>query len=294
MIDNRVSGPLRKLIIFTCVISVLSALLNSLFVNYFQVLGPQDLLSLSWYGMEHYFWWQPLTYLFVLEGTSIHVFFLLNLFFYMYILWVLGETLQERIGRAHFFTLYFISGIFAGLTAFAMMSLTGHHQTFFGPSCALLAVFVVWAMCNPNGLILLFFLLPIKIKWLLFGILGAIGIISLSQADFVSLTFYLSAALFGYFYGLLILGLEGPTEHTRAFEDFVRRMQDSIKKLFHFKKKLNGKEHKIYDFSSGEPILDDEAFIDAMLTKISKHGERSLTANERRRMDQLSQKKQDQ
>lgn len=37
--------------------------------------------------------------------------------------------------------------------------------------------------------------------------------------------------------------------------------------------------------------MDDDQFIDAMLSKISRSGEKSLTAGERRRMREISENK---
>lgn len=49
---------------------------------------------------------------------------------------------------------------------------------------------------------------------------------------------------------------------------------------------------KIVDIQTGQQwSSNDDAFIDSMLTKISKHGEASLTPSERRRMQNISERK---
>lgn len=298
---GETSVAIRRLIMITCGISIFSAFANSLFVQVLGLKGPQELLSLSWHGLQNYFLWQPITYLFIQNSSSqgINLSFLLSLAVNMYVLWVLGSTLLERIGTKHFLGLYFIGGILAGLLTVFTMPLTGHYMPLAGPTASLLAVFVVWTMSNPQSELMLFFLIPIKTKWLLAGILGAICLISLSQLDFISLTFYLSATLIGYLYGLLVFNMQSPFKITHGFDRAVSDVRDDLLKKIRTKKKADrgvdlgaetaGKpQSKVYDFKSGEAILDDDAFVDLMLTKISKNGEKSLSVEERRRMQQIS------
>lgn len=280
------------LIGITCVLSVLTALTNYLFTQLLGYVGPHEVLGLSTYGLKHYFLWQPVTYLFIQESLQGITFsFLISLLFSMYILWILGSTLAERIGTSRFLCLYLISGALAGLAAVWMMSLAEAPQAILaGPSASLLAIFVVWTMCNPNSELMLFFIIPIRTKWLLAGIVGAICLVSLSQLDVVSLTFYVAGIAFGYFYGLIALRLPGPFAITHRFDEAVTELVDKLKPKSKNPQKKEGSS-KIFDFSSGEPMQNDDAFVDAMLTKISKYGERSLSASERQRMEQISKRK---
>ena len=66
-----------------------------------------------------------------------------------------------------------------------------------------------------------------------------------------------------------------------------RIIRAKIRRLFLFKKD----ESKIVDIKTGKTVLDDEAFIDEMLAKISRYGEKSLSWQERDRMRQISEKK---
>lgn len=281
-------GVIRRLIFATCFISLLAALTNGIFVHLLQAKGPFDFLTLSWNGMVHYYLWQPVTYLFVQESIhGVHLYFLVALFLNMYALWILGSTLQERIGTRQFLYLYFFSGILAGLTALLVMPLTGQYMNLSGPTAAILAVFVLWTMYNPDSELLLFFLLPIKTKWLLAGILGMTFLISLSQWDLVNFTFYLFGALYGYLFGLIFCRLKSPFEVTHHIDEAI------INALNRWPRKTTkSKDSKIVDFSTFQASpLDDDDFVDAMLTKIAKFGEQSLTAKERKRMESISRSK---
>jgi len=51
-------------------------------------------------------------------------------------------------------------------------------------------------------------------------------------------------------------------------------------------------QSKIVDFKTGKPVETDETFMDAMLEKIAREGEQSLSRKERKQMDRIAKKKQ--
>lgn len=293
---------IKKLILYTCVISLIAAITNNLFVFLFGIPGPMDWLSLSWWGMKKYLLWQPVTFLFTHHtgGAGINFFFLLTLFFNMYILWIFGSDIYHRVGTKPFLRLYFISGILSGMLAFLLMPITGQYDVLSGATPSILALLIVWTLMNPESQLLLFFLIPVKAKWLTLGIVGSIILITLSNVDIVHFTLYLSAAAIGYFYALVAWGLHSPFPALYKFElsvtRFSRRIQDNFTSLIS-KFKNNGnkqskkKKGEVVDFTTGKPLKDDDKFVDAMLEKISKYGEQSLTWQERERMQNISQKR---
>jgi membrane associated rhomboid family serine protease len=276
----------RYLIVITCVISLLSALTNNAIVQLLKIQGPQDLLALSWQGIQHGYLWQPLSYMFIggIGAYGIDFSYLISLFFSMYILWTIGVMVYERIGSTRFFSLYLGGGIVAGLLALWMMGLTSHYTWLAGQAAPLLALFTVWTMFYPDSIVMLFFIIPTQPKWILAGIIGALCIISLSQGDMVTFTLYLGSVLFGYLYGLLVLKLFSPFEFTHSFDRKVVYWISSFGKS-------EKKSSKTVDISTAQKQSSDEEFVDAMLSKISKYGEQSLTARERSRMEQISKRK---
>lgn len=274
------------LITITCLVTLLSALLTPLF-HLAQLLAPQEILSLSRFGMNSYFFWQPITYLFTQEMSvdGIDLFFLLALAFNMYILWMLGSILHTDIGTRHFLIIYLLTGALAGISAIFMQNFTGQYTFLYGPTAALLALFTIWVMHYGDSILSLFFLIPLKTKWILASILGAIILISLTKLDFVTITFYLSATFFAYLYGTIVLGLKSPYAFLGKIDEQLNRLH-----LWISGTKSRSSTNKIVNLK-GEPILSDEEFIDAMLTKISRFGEKSLTVGERQRMEQISKRK---
>ena len=134
--------------------------------------------------------------------------------------------------------------------------------------------------------LLLFFVIPVSVKWLILSFLGFTLLVSLSNTDIPSFFAYLSSSLFSYFFALIIWKTRGPFPILEKFEKkFVFRIKKKKKKkqTFH--------ESKIYDFKTGEPLLDDDDFLDAMLTRIDLYGEEILTKKEKKRMQEISKKK---
>ncbi len=284
---ERTPSLVKNLIILTSLISIGSAFVTGILRYIFGMNGPQEWLSLSWWGLQNLFLWQPLTYLFVhpIDGSGISFSFLILLAFNMYILWMMGSELIARMGAPSFARLYFFCGITSGILSLLLMPVFSQYSVIAGPSAAILAVMTVWAFLNPDREILLFFLIPIKSLWLIIGVLFAILLVNLSQFNFIYCFFYLSGALLGYFYALIAWGIHSPFIQLYKFELAV------IRQFQRFKPKQKSTGHKIYNFATGEPELEDSVFIDAMLEKISKKGESALTSQERKRMDEISKKK---
>ena len=105
--------------------------------------------------------WRLVTYVFVPSGTGIF-WLLISLYFYYWI----GTTLERQWGTAKF-TLYYVSGVL--LTALGVMVaslISGVSYTVSGSYYVNLSMFLAFAFLFPNTQVLLFFVIPIKMKWL--------------------------------------------------------------------------------------------------------------------------------
>lgn len=295
------STPKALIYLLSCiaVISLVSSLLDGIFVYYLEMNGPQSLLSLSWNGLKQGYLWQPLSSLFVLSSgnAGLSLSFFLELFFDLYIIWIMGGTLIDRLGSSPFFRFYFFCGILTGLLTLACMPLVGQYMSLAGPTAAVIAIMTVWTMLLPESELLLFFMFPVKAKWLFSALFGIFLLINLSHFSFIAAIFNLLSVLIAYIYATAVWGLHSPFAITSGIDNFFIRLGEKLRsinfigKLFKQKKPVADKESKIYDFHSGSPILDDDAFMDEALDKISKFGEKSLTWSERARMKKISEKK---
>jgi len=261
--------PLKFLIFSTIGVSLFAAAFPEL----------QQWLSLSESGIEHLYLWQFITYVFVEPGPFSFSFFL-QLAFNMYILWAFGSSLIERSHPRLFFVLYFGSSLTSGLVALAFP-----HSSLAGSTNPICALLVAWMMFNPGSRLLLFFTHSFKAYWLIAFIIGASLLIHISTGNWLEGATLAISVLFGYLFSLIAWRQQSPFPLLRPFERRFLRLLERKKGQQPYQRS------KIYDIHSGQPILDDDQFMDAMLDQVSRHGEESLTVAEKKRMREISRRK---
>lgn len=130
--------------------------------------------------------WQPLTYMFMHANFS-------HIFFNMFNLWMFGAALENMWGTRRFVVYYLLCGIGAGLL---YSLIPGIHVTV-GASAAVYGLLLAFGMTFPNEYIYLYFLMPIKTKWFITGMIA----IEILQGVFYS---YDGIAHFAHLGGMLI------------------------------------------------------------------------------------------
>lgn len=88
----------------------------------------------------------------------------LHLLFNMIVLWSFGNSLENIIGTKKFLLIYFISGLVSGV--FWMFLGTVPAVGSSGALCGLVSAFV---FVSPESTVMLFFIIPVKIKKLVYG-----------------------------------------------------------------------------------------------------------------------------
>ncbi len=237
-------------------------------------------LSLSWQGITHWHAWELVTYPFV-EMGRLSISWLLQLALNLYLTWVCGSLLMERFGVIRFLSLYFGATLFAAMASLAPLAWT--HSTLAGASAPLFALLISWIMLNEGARLFLFSAFPIRADRLIIALIAFTLFVEVSNLNWVSVTGLAASALFGYFFTLLVWRKKSPFAFLHPFEK--RFLQ-----VFEKRTRPQGGP-KIYDIHSGAPVLDDDQFMDAMLEKISRQGPNSLTADEKKRMENISSKK---
>ena len=133
-------------------------------------------LTFNLEGLLHGEIWRILTYVFV-PAYSGAFSLIISLYFYYWI----GSTLENRWGTERF-NLYYIGGVLLTAVGVTIASLiTGQYGlSIAGAEYVNLSMFLAFAAMFPDAQVLLFFLIPIKIKWLawLDGGLFAVNIIT--------------------------------------------------------------------------------------------------------------------
>jgi membrane associated rhomboid family serine protease len=139
--------------------------------------------------------WRPVTYMF-LHHDFAHIF--LN----MLMLWWFGSPLEQIWGQKKFLKYYFITGIGAGLVCVPFYP---PDAVIVGASGALFGILIAFALIYPNARVYLWFVLPIKVKYLViaFAVIELTATMSYmggETASRVASIAHLSGMVIGYFY----------------------------------------------------------------------------------------------
>jgi membrane associated rhomboid family serine protease len=204
--------------------------------------------------------YQFVTYLF-LHGGFFH------LFFNMLMLWMFGRELEEHWGTRPFLKYYFLTGIGAGVTSF----LVGPSSTAItiGASGAIMALLVAFALHAPDRVVYIWFLFPIKIKYLVM-ILIAVELFAVRSqtVDGVAHFAHLGGALIGYLYLKADWRLGAIGQRLSNFR-YERRV-----------KKLRKKQ------AATRQVMDE---VDRVLDRINEVGYEGLSKEEKRILEEASE-----
>ncbi|MGB5105283.1 MAG: rhomboid family intramembrane serine protease [Candidatus Zixiibacteriota bacterium] len=136
--------------------------------------------------------WQVVTYMF-LHGGFMHI------FFNMFALYMFGTDLERQWGTREFLKFYFVTGIGAAVITFLLQ--VNSTIPVIGASGAIYGVLVAFAVLYPNRLVYIWFLFPIKVKYLVMALIGLGVLASWSQqSDGIAHFTHLGGALIGYLY----------------------------------------------------------------------------------------------
>lgn len=248
---------IKALLILTGVGSILSPLIKPYF-------------ALSLWGLQKGFFWQFFTYPWIdlIPGGWI------QLLFHLYLIWAFGTSLIERIRNPLFLTLYLGSTLIGGILGTWVMYLFQIPLSLSGSSTPLYALLMYWSFVFKDAKLLLFFIFPFEARILIFSFIGIQLFTDLFASNWISIASYGGAVLFA---------------SILYYKDrFLVPLQQTLKQ---FKRRKNKGSSHIYDIHTQKPLLDDDAFMDAMLTQISKEGEESLSKQDKIRMQLISERK---
>jgi membrane associated rhomboid family serine protease len=227
--------------------------------------------------------WTFLTYMFV-HGGLLHLLLnTLGLYFF-------GPPVEEKLGGKSFIFYYLYCGVGAAIFALGVSSL-GNVSPFIGSSGAVLGLTLAFAMLWPDAEILVFpFPIPIRAKTLVIVIAGVAAFLGLifmnSQTGQVAHFAHLGGILAGYlFFRIQALSQRAPLPPQRQVERVVM-VQSASRDTEH----LSAAEQPR---PASRPPADPQTVeLDRVLDKINEKGIASLTAEERRFLDEVARKKQ--
>jgi len=208
--------------------------------------------------LKRFMIWQLVTYMFI------HV-ELWHLLINMLMLWFFGPAIEQVWGRNRFLFYYFFTGIGAALCSFIF----SFHSSIIGASGAIFGLLVAYAVMFPETIVLVFFLIPMKIKYavLFFAGINFLGAIQTSGGG-IAYFAHLGGALFGYLY---------------LKSEWLRRKLSYLS-IDDFKNWWLRKN--IYRQQMSQEKFNRE--VDRILDKISKQGMNSLTREEKKILEKKS------
>ena len=204
--------------------------------------------------------WRFLTYNFV------HVSFM-HFLFNMMMLWMFGDEVAEFMGARKFVGLYIFSGIFAGVFSipFYLFGSLSPYAMIIGASGALMGVFVAYYKFFPERTLLLFFVIPLKMKYAIW-VLIALDIMMSQTNDSIAHFTHLGGVLAGFIFMNLF---NSPVPFWEKWFQPKGKKQRS----------QNNSSEKVLEGEVG--YLDQDKQMDTILSKVNKEGVNSLTESER-------------
>ncbi|MGH7477801.1 MAG: rhomboid family intramembrane serine protease [Longimicrobiales bacterium] len=213
--------------------------------------------------------WTIFTYMFVHAGFG-------HLFFNMIGLYFFGPQLELQLGRRRFIRLYILSGLGGAVLSF----LFAPGAAVVGASGAVFGVFLGFARFWPDAPIYIWFLFPVKAKWLV-GFMAALSLFSGISGAGTAIAHF--AHLGGFVAGWIYLrfieradarrrlgGAAGPTTLERVSGQLAREE----------------KRWRSIDTTRLHEV--NRAEVDRVLAKIAQGGVDSLTRDEREFMNRMA------
>ncbi|HSL87738.1 MAG TPA: rhomboid family intramembrane serine protease [Ignavibacteriaceae bacterium] len=253
--------------------------LSQVLIQYFALIPIGTFADASFYP------WQLITYQFMHGGFG-------HIFFNMFALWMFGMEIENMWGPKKFLLFYLGSGVVAGLCHLFISPLLGASPApTIGASGAVYAVLIGFALFFPNRYIFLYFLIPVKAKYLI-GFLIVFEFLAINSAHSnIAHLAHLGGALTGF---LFIWFDKSSHIDLKAMIRRNRFKQSaSSGSVFDiFTKSKDVQEAKYYDIKdSKEDKLDvTQEEIDRILDKISQSGYENLTAREKKILFEASKK----
>jgi membrane associated rhomboid family serine protease len=246
-------GAIRWIISISGVMLVAQQFAGRWLVPYFGLVPTQV--------VDHFWVWQPVTYLFLHGG-------LFHWLFNMFILWMFGAELERRWGTVEFLKFFFITGLGAAL---CVLLLSPHsYAPTIGSSGSVFGLIVAFAMLYPDAVLYMYFLIPMK-AWQAAILFAFIEFFAGMDGGGQGIARF--AHLGGMLTGFVYLRFSGSM--TIQLHDWFRSLRS--------KPKPRVELHEVTD----ELVTR----VDHILDKVLKEGVNSLTQEEKRIMDRYASTK---
>jgi membrane associated rhomboid family serine protease len=222
--------------------------------------------------------WRLLTYSF-LHGGIWHI--LVNMLF----LWFFGADMEDLYGRKEFLAFYLTAAVLGGLVFFAQGAVRGSDIPCVGASGAVFAVMVLFALHYPTRTMYVWFVpLPVWL-FVLFQVGLNVWWFAAEEQTSVAVSVHLAGAAFGFGYYKLNWRL---LELWPDFSGWRTRRRARHLRVY---REEPADDVLPFEKPARRADVDEhlEAKVDAVLDKVAKYGQDSLTDSERQILVQASE-----
>ncbi len=197
-------------------------------------------------------------------------------------LWWMGRVVEETLGPRVFTVLYFGAGIGGALINLALTPIWVGNLTI-GASGAVFGIMVAFAMLYPTAPIMLFLLPPIEARWVVAGLIAFDLIMQTSgTGGNTARLVHLGGAFMGW--ALLKLYYRG-----YDYDHWIKSIQNRFSSRKSEPKKVHNRNMRsVSDAVIVEEV--DQSELDRILDKISQTGYDGLTADEKKKLFELSKR----
>jgi len=233
--------------------------------------------------------WQLITYQFMHGGFS-------HILFNMFALWMFGMEIENMWGSKKFLYYYLLCGVAAGLLQLFVPPLLGTAAAVtIGASGAVYGVLIAFGMLFPNRHIYLYFLVPVRAKYLI-GFLIVLEFLLIDSAGSnVAHLAHLGGALCGFLYIMCDKSSDAPFKQTlmgyknRSSGGSFKNPFENIGEKFR-KRGESIEKAKYYEMKDKEDSEISQEDIDRILDKISRSGYQNLSEKEKKILFEASKK----
>ena len=182
-------------------------------------------LTLEPYRMFHYGQvWRLVSWILIPPQTNIFFAIIMMIFYYQ-----LGTVLEQTWGSFRFNVYIFGGMIFTVLGAILMYFLMGQQVLggYFSTYYINLSIFLAFAVCYPDMKVMLYFIIPIKMKWMAI-VYAALAVASAISSGWVARVAILASLLNFIIFFLLTRNMKAYSPHEmKRKRDFRRQMGQS-------------------------------------------------------------------
>jgi membrane associated rhomboid family serine protease len=254
----------KRLLIANGVLFLLNAVTGGILNAYF-AFRPSGILFAPW---------GPFTYMFM-HGGFFHLFFnMLALFFF-------GPPLEDRWGSREFIKYYLI----CGLGGAALSFLFAFDSSVVGASAAVFGIMLAFALNWPDSPIYIWGIFPVKAKYLV-GALAVLALFSAVQGSSDGVAHF--AHIGGFVAGFIYLKLDGGTAPGTRLKRLFNRPRLTVASGRDASPPPPQPPRRARAAGPDEERLLDD--VDRVLDKISTSGLSSLSPEERKLLDEVSQR----